>query len=309
MDGQDYSVFAVLPPYNTIHAHVIDNQGTLLTSDTGYTVTYEAVQDPLTSTINTTSAAKTNFWQYAAKLGFGALSPDVGLKGYAMPGANNTPQGMTFSASDNTWVATGIPILPYADAAAAPYPVNYFPMMRLKLKNSLGTVVATTDIVVPTSDEMTCLACHASGTAAAEPAAGWVNNPNAARDVKLNILRKHDDRFQATQLFQAAATQVGYSASGLEATAATQPILRDNCHASNALSLAGVTGVQPLTTAMHSLHANVLDPVTNQTLDTSTVRDACYRCHPGPKTQCLRGAMGSLKTSTGAKQSVLSNCA
>ncbi len=310
MDGQDYSVFAVLPPYNTIHAHVIDNQGTLLTSDTGYTVTYEAVQDPLTSTINTTSAAKTNFWQYAAKLGFGALLPDVGLKGYAMPGVNNTPQAMTFSTADNTWAATGIPILPYADAAAAPYPVNYFPMMRLKVKNSLGTVVATTDIVVPTSDEMTCSACHASGTgtAAAEPAAGWVNNPNPARDVKLNILRKHDDRFQATQLFQAAASQVGYSTSGLEATAATQPILCDNCHASNALSLAGVTGVQPLTTAMHSLHANVVDPVTSQTLDTSTVRDACYRCHPGPKTQCLRGAMGTLKTSTGANAIECQSC-
>jgi hypothetical protein len=309
-DGRDFSIFGVLPPYNTIHAHLIDANGALVVSPAGYTVTYEAITDPLTHTINTTSVGKSNFWQFAAALGFGALAPDVGLKGYAMPGALNTPQSMDFATADNTWLAEGIPVMPYADAPQAPYPVNYFPMMRLTAKDSTGATLATTDIVLPVSDEMTCSVCHASGSlsAAAQPSSGWVNNADPAKDVKLNILRKHDDRFKNTSLFQAAALLAGYSVTGLEATTSTKPILCDNCHASNALSKVGVSGVEPLTTAMHKLHAQQIDPATNQTLDSATTRQACYNCHPGPNTQCLRGAMGTLKTSTGANAIECQSC-
>ncbi len=309
-DGQDYSVFAVLPPYNTIHAHLMDSAGKLVIDPAGYTVTYQAINDPLTNTMNTTSAPKTNFWQYAAALGFGALANDVGLKGFAMPGAGNTPQGMKFSVTDNTWLAEGIPMTNYADAATAPFPTNYFPMMRLVAKNQGGTVVATTDIVLPISDEMTCGACHASntGTTGARPSNGWVNNGNLARDVKLNILRKHDDRFGTTSLFQAASAARGYSASGLEAQSAIRPFLCASCHGSNALSLAGYPAVPPLTTSMHGLHSTVTLPGTSQTMESTTTRESCYLCHPGPQTQCVRGAMGTLKTSTGANAVECQSC-
>ncbi|MGJ5816770.1 BACON domain-containing protein [Paludibaculum fermentans] len=309
-DGQDYSVFAVLPPYNTIHAHLISKANGLVTNNVGYTLTYEAVKDPLTSTLNTTSTAKTNFWKYAAALGFGSLAPDMGLKGFKMPGAANTPQAMAFSTADNTWVAEGIPIMPYADAPAAPYPVNYFPMMRLTAKDATGIVLATTDIVLPTSDEMDCASCHASntGTAAARPAAGWINRSDAAKDVKLNILRKHDDRFKSLPLFQTAAAKVGYNPAGLEATVPATPILCYNCHASNALAKDGIAGIKPMTTAMHGMHASVTDPATSQTLDSNTSRQSCYRCHPGPQTECLRGAMGSLKTASGGNAIECQNC-
>lgn len=309
-DGQDYSIFGVLPPYNTIHAHLIDNAGKLIVDPTGYTVTYQSINDPLTNTINTTSAVKTNFWQYASALGFGALANDMGLKGFAMPGAGNIPQAMKFNAADNTWMAEGIPLTNYADAAAAPYPSNYFPMMRLTAKNPSGAVLSTTDIVLPISDEMTCSACHASntGSAAARPINGWVGNAIMAKDVKLNILRKHDDRFAATALFQAAASARGYSASGLEAQSAIRPFLCASCHGSNALSLAGYPGVPPLTTSMHSLHSTVTDPATGQTMESAATRETCYRCHPGPKTQCLRGAMATLKTSTGANAVECQSC-
>lgn len=310
LDGKDYSIFAVLPPYNTIHAHLLDSSGNLIASPSGYTITYQAINDPLTNTMNTISSPKTNFWQYAAALGFGQLAPDVGLKGYAMPGAQNTPQGMNFSSSDNTWLAEGIPMMPYADAAAPPYPRNTFPMMRLTARNSSGNVLATTDIVLPTSDEMTCSVCHSStsGYSAAMPANGWVNNADSAKDVKLNILRKHDDRFKSASLFQSAAIAAGYSTSGLEATTATKPILCDACHASNALSAPGYSGVPALTVSMHSLHSNAIDPATNQTMNSGTSRDTCYRCHPGPTTQCLRGPMGTLKTSNGGNAMECQSC-
>ncbi len=300
MDGKDFSVFAVLPPFNTIHSHLIDPNGRLVLSDIGYTVTYQAISDPLTKTINTTSASKTNFWQHAAALGFGTLSPDVGLKGFAMPGSANTPQAMVFSSTDNTWLATGVPVVPYPDGASS-NSANYFPMMRLVARNSLGTMLASTDIVLPVSDEMTCSVCHASntGTAAAKPATGWVNHTDPAKDVKLNILRKHDDRFKDNAMFQAAAAQLKFNPAGLEATSAARPFLCASCHGSNALEMPGVSGIPSLTASMHGMHANVTDPDTNQTLEQSLVRDSCYRCHPGPKTQCLRGAMGTLKTSAG----------
>ena len=295
-DGKDYSVFAVLPPYNTIHAHLVDTSGSLVSAPGGYTITYHAVTDPLTSTINTTSASKTNFWNYVSLLGLGSPLPDEGLKGFSMPGTANTPQPMSFSQSDNTWMASGVPVMPYADNGTT----NYFPIMRITATNSSGAVLATTDIVLPTSDEMTCSTCHASqSNPAAMPSSGWVNASDPARDTKLNILRKHDDRFQSLPLFQSAATQVGYNPAGLEATVATKPVLCYQCHLSNALGMTGISGIQPLTTAMHGLHAGVIDPATGTTMDSATTRASCYNCHPGPKTQCLRGPMGNLLTSTG----------
>jgi len=73
MDGTDFSVFSILPPYNTIHAQVIHN-GQLVVSNTGLSVTFEAVADP-TGSINTTSAGKINFWEHVADM-FGAQPPD-----------------------------------------------------------------------------------------------------------------------------------------------------------------------------------------------------------------------------------------
>lgn len=309
LDGRDYSIFAVLPPFNTIHAHLIDPLGKLMKSGSGYIVTYQAVADPLTKSINTTSIGKTNFWQHALQLGFGPLAPDQGLMGNRMPGSKNTPRPMQFDPADNTFVAAGIPITPYPDAGS-PVNVNYFPMMRLTARNSSGAVLATTDIVLPVSDEMTCGVCHASGTGtlAAEPKRGWVNASDPAKDVKLNVLRKHDDRFQASPVFQNAALKLGYSASGLETTVKTTPVLCDNCHASNALGKPVVPNIQPLTTAMHGLHARVADPATGTAMEAGSTRDTCYRCHPGPNTKCLRGAMGTLKTGTRAYAIECQNC-
>ena len=55
MDG-DFAVLSLLPPYNTIHAQLIDPQGLLVTDPTaaGMTVTYQAVADP-DGSINSTS--------------------------------------------------------------------------------------------------------------------------------------------------------------------------------------------------------------------------------------------------------------
>src|SRR5512138_3732545 len=61
----DYSVFSVLPPYNTIECQLIAN-GRLVTN-TGYRVTYEAVADP-DGSFNSTAMGKGNFYTYVGPI-------------------------------------------------------------------------------------------------------------------------------------------------------------------------------------------------------------------------------------------------
>src|SRR3974377_876349 len=62
----DYSVFSVLPPYNTVECQLIVG-GLLITNDSGYTIAYQAVADP-DGSFNSTSAGKGNFYTFADAL-------------------------------------------------------------------------------------------------------------------------------------------------------------------------------------------------------------------------------------------------
>jgi hypothetical protein len=293
MDGSDYSLFSVLPPFNTFQAQLV-YRGKLITNSTGIEVTYEAVADP-DGSFNSTSKDKINFWQFAGVLYGASPAGDAGLAGYSMPGVLNIPQAMHFA--DGQWKAEGVPITPYDDGTNK----NFYPMMRLVARSN-GTILARTDIVLPVSDEMDCRTCHRSGAGdAAQPAVGWIWTCGQERDVKLNILRLHDDRHAGTTLYSNALEWAGY-APGLFASAVSNatPVLCAKCHKSNALGTTGFPGVHHFTHAMHGLHANVVDPLTGTTLDAAVNRASCYRCHPGSETKCLRGAMGASIAADGA---------
>ena len=285
----DYSVFSILPPYNTLEAQLIVN-GKLVTDGSGYTVTYEAMRDPAGS-INTTSAGKTDFYDFAALLYGASLAADQGLKTWAMPGAGNVPQRMLFESSDtpapgvstvvNWFHAEGIPITPVDDAGNR----NMYPLMKLVARNSSGQVVAQSPVVLPVSDEMDCSACH--GTPG---------------DYRRAVLQSHDAHESARDAagYKAALTASGYLAEGLLATAdAGTPVLCARCHQSEALGTKSYGDIPPLTASMHSFHASVSDPATGKALGDSTNRASCYRCHPGSTTRCLRGAMGSAVAADG----------
>lgn len=303
----DYSVLSILPPYNTIHAQLMDPSGNLVGPAGGYAVTYEAVADAAGS-INRTSIDKSNFWQYAQSL-FGLLEPlppDTGLTGVAMPGPANVPQPMTYDAANGWWVAEGVPLTPYDDAGVH----NPYPMFRITASVG-GMSLASTDIVAPVSDEMTCKACHASGSPPdARPDAGWVDDPDPERDYRLNAILLHDERRGGDPDYADMLAAFGYNRGGLYATVTLdgKPILCATCHASNALGTGGAAGVAPLTTAMHSLHAGVTDPATGLLLEESSNRSACYTCHPGSTTRCLRGAMGSAVAADGTLAMQCQNC-
>jgi hypothetical protein len=308
----DYSVFSILPPYNTINCQLIDSRGRLVTDATDLVVTYEAVADP-DGSINTTAIGKTNFWEYSLPLFGAALPADTGLPfpagnpGRKMPGAANEPQTMSYAELTHWFEAPGIPITPVDDAGHA----NPYPLMRLTAKTTGGTVLATTDVVLPVSSEMDCRACHASGSGdAAKPAGGWVGDPDPARDHRLNILRLHD-RHLHTQPYDASLAAKGYPPEGLEASVRAnppKPVLCAACHASEALNTESFPDVAPLTRSMHSKHASVFAPDTGMTLNNIANRSSCYQCHPGSETRCLRGAMGAAVASDGSASMQCQSC-
>jgi hypothetical protein len=325
VDGRDYSVFSILPPYNNLHAQLVDKTtGKRVTS--GVTLTYESIADdtvpatdPAYGSINTVSSTKTNFWQYVLAL-FGANpAPDVGLNLSGAPGnrtASTTPQPMT-AATGGMFVAEGIPIIPIDDKGSK----NFYPMVKVVARNAAGTVLATAKTVLPVSDEMTCVACHASTTSAnvaanaARPAAGWVNDADPEKDWKKNILKLHDERVFADPAKKAvlvgALAAMQYDAAGLYATATKgggEPVLCASCHSSNALATTGLPGIRALTHALHTKHADVKDPATQLSLSAINNRTACYLCHPGSVTQCLRGAMGNALDAAGKPSMGCQSC-
>jgi hypothetical protein len=111
VDGKDYSVFSILPPFNNLHAQLVNaSTGKAVTS--GVTLTYQSVADPAGS-INTSSASKTNFWTWVQTVYGAPLASDVGLTGNYTPSL--TPRPMTLDATNGWFEAGGLPITPYDD--------------------------------------------------------------------------------------------------------------------------------------------------------------------------------------------------
>ena len=313
----DYAVFSILPPYNTVHSQIVwgyNGAAHLIQTGTGFSVSYAAVADPAGS-INTTSDGKGNFWTYVPLLLGQSLGAEAGVDlsgaGYPqsfMPGTNNSPKRMNYESGSGWFVSYGVPITPYDDGLRK----NAYPLMRLSASNG-NSRVATKDIVLPVSDEMDCRVCHASGSGpAALPPAGWVWEANPTRDYRLNILRLHDAvRFQTLPAqYPVILAARGFTTNGLYASVAKhgQPVFCASCHLSEAVPGTGYPGVPPLTTAVHGKHASVTDPTTHLPLDSSNNRSSCYRCHPGSETRCLRGAMGTAVAANGTLSMQCQSC-
>jgi hypothetical protein len=269
----DYSVFSILPPFNNLHAQLVDKRsGKIVTS--GVTMSYQSEVDPNFGTSNTTSVGKTNFWVYAKDF-FGELADEVGLTGHRTP--STSPQALDYDASARMFKADGIPITPYDDAGVK----NTYPLVRVVSRDAAGTELASARVVLPVSDEMSCIRCHASNSDdAAKPTQGWVANETPEREYRLNILRLHDEK-SGTDLYDQATSNP------------PKATLCAACHASNALPGTGDGVRKPLTESMHATHAHVADATSGMKLDDSANRSACYQCHPGSQTRCLRGAMSA----------------
>ncbi len=225
------------------------------------------------------------------------------------------------------FAAEGIPILPAADPVLdangnfqvpeAPYPLMKVTALS---KGANPTELASVRTVLPVASEADCQICHASqeicglstltygvcedhGDAEGyepvevgvngdltEPVPGNSLYQQVVNAAKINILRLHDAKYETT-------------------LDRTRNVVCASCHYSPALDLhmAGPNETQlghiSMSRAMHGHHGETgLFPDMPQPKSTERenmtssdvqdiLQDACYSCHPGKRTQCLRGAM------------------
>jgi hypothetical protein len=204
---------------------------------------------------NTYSVGKTDFWDYDLAL-FGVdLPSDIGLTGTGLSGLM-VPEGDHF-------VAEGIPLTEYNDGdhnTSMPYQ-----LADLVVRDSNGVELARNLVVAPVSSEMRCDECHSDY--------GIGNEDIATGVVEQNILTKHDEE-----------NMDEYPSGHEGALMSRRPILCAECHATNALGAPDVADLPNLSNAMHDKHK---EGVSNTT-------SGCYKCHPGPQTQCLRDVMSSV---------------
>ncbi|MEY3219469.1 MAG: hypothetical protein RIT27_826 [Pseudomonadota bacterium] len=277
---KEYSVFSILPPYNVLNTQVIQQGSPPKLLDTNaVSVGYTAVADAKGS-INSSSTQKTNFWQYSKAL-FGLdLKAGEGLKRIYMPADDPQKrafQPMDFSTKFNWFNAEGIPITPFDDILRE----NSYPLLKVgAYDKNTGSLLASTDAVVPVSRETDCKNCHSSGQiAASSSTVSWANDADMEIQAKKNILILHDVK-HATNLKNST------------------PILCASCHYSAALDLAGAgaqgnqIGKSTMSQAMHRFHGDTKNAQGQLVFpDNANVDQTCYQCHPGRITQCQRGAM------------------
>ncbi|HEX8909011.1 MAG TPA: carboxypeptidase-like regulatory domain-containing protein [Anaeromyxobacteraceae bacterium] len=282
---KSFAVFSILPPYNVVDAQVValKSSGDPVVLDASQVqVRYSAIADA-TGSINSTSKGKSDFWQFVSALYGAALPVGEGLQGLWMPADAPSPAGTTLSwdTTMGLFKAPGIPIFPVDDAGA----INRYPLMRFSAYDKSGNALGSTDVVLPVSEETSCQNCHATGqVAASDPKIAWSQDASDLEaQARRNVLILHNARTGTT----------------LQA-----PVLCATCHYSPALDLAGTgqTAQQAqhgtMSKVMHAFHSDKMaglvdSPVAVNGKVPSPTTQACYQCHPGVSTQCLRGAMTS----------------
>jgi len=180
-----YDKVVILPPYNNLMAQVVKRGSSPEIVTTGITVTYKILD-------NTSSYGKRSyggFWDNATALFNASPAHNVGLTGNGLTGM--------MTASDNYFIADGIPVVPVNDAGTW----NPYQVAEITVKDNSGNTLATTRATVPTSDEINCAKCHTSGSSPFD-----------------DILSKHDSKH-------------GTSLSS------SKPILCAKCHPSPALGI------------------------------------------------------------------------
>ncbi len=251
--NRDFQDLAVLPPYNTLWAQVVKRGDPPQIVTTGITVTY-------VFTDNTYSVGKSNFWTYAQQLfGLAAPLPDnIGLTGRGLAG--------NMDLSVDHFVAEGIPLTEFTDSMTTtrqPYQLATITVLDKATKAVLTQAI----VVAPVSTEMRCDECHSDTGDATQD-----SSITPTGKVETNILALHDKEHQSD-----------YPVGHQGALMSRRPVLCASCHSSNALGAPGVSGLPSLSNAMHSKHAEEGEfPATTA---------GCYKCHPGPTTQCLRDVM------------------
>jgi len=207
---RDFSVSAIFPPANFIVAQVVQlnrdaSSMPIVLDDSQLEIRYSAVPD-LNGSINTHSANKTNFWQYADDLyyfylGNQSIHIDEGFHGkttlaQSLPGLDNLPRLFSvFDGTTKTFTAPYIPSVPIDDSGLK----NYYPLYRIDAVDRVTQrILASAKIPLPMAEPMNCELCHATGKVAADETTSqryqglmWSNHPDADNNAKENIAILH----------------------------------------------------------------------------------------------------------------------
>lgn len=223
--NRDFQDLAVLPPFNTLWAQVIEVGDPPRVVTEGITVSYRFPN-------NTYSVGKSNFWTYDQDL-FGVNLPaDVGLLGKGL-------SGIMDKKADH-FVAEGIPLTEFQDSAPnTRYP---YQLAEIVVRDSqTQSLLASLTTVAPVSTEMRCDNCHSDGQ----------QEDIRTGRVETNILTLHDKE-----------NMDEYPAGKRGPLMGRRPVLCAECHASNALGAPGVAGLPNLSRAMHDKHADEIPQTT-----------------------------------------------
>jgi hypothetical protein len=129
--------------------------------------------------------------------------------------------------------------------------IDPFQLAQVSVQDMSGIEFAQTLSVVPVSWELRCDFCH-----------------HGLPDAPVSVLDAHD-QLHGTHLYNPDNQT---------------PVLCGSCHEQPELGLPGSAGVESLSRAMHNAHA----PRMMDVVESVPQGNACYACHPGPETQCLR---------------------
>jgi hypothetical protein len=158
-----------------------------------------------------------------------------------------------------------------------------------------GAALATSDVVLPVSDELNCKACHARiSSAAARPFDDWSTIPTLSA-MRPNTLRLHDDLQSGTLAYASALASADICRRWLFATASAEggPCAR---WFGGAVAVA-ITPVVDADARRSSYGGGVGDPVT-AAADAPETAAPKYWCHPGSRSDFPRGAMTALPPPT-----------
>ena len=288
----DFSVFSILPPYNVVNAQVVRRATTgkpAVVNDSIVSIRYEAVHDTAAS-INSTSHqlepwAQDQLLEYAHAVYGAVLQKGQGLKGLYMPKdtpslANNRCRGMRKADCSRPRVSRSCRRMMRAtkslpiDAARGDREGD---RQGRGLPRRRAAGVRGNDLLrLPPDRRGRSENSRTSGDHLVE-----------GRGLGDPVAREHP----------AAARQHATRPDLM----ASKPVLCAKCHYSPALDLAGTgpqgdqVGKATMSSAMHAYHSNKMQSYTDNWIRLGGTPNpdtqACYTCHPGRNTKCLRGAM------------------
>ena len=239
--------FSMLPPGSTLSAQLVrrDLLPELVTEGVELTFIPPAgFENP---------SNHVEFWKYAPSLVGKEVPLNISAKGLGMSGA------MKLNAKNQTFMADGIPVLPYTDGGE----INPYPVFTIEARDvSSGRLLATTSVVAPVSTEIGCKNCH-GGTWRKDGVMG-ISAVTAS-----DVLARHDRRHKTALLDEAEAGR---------------PVLCQSCHPDPLLKSEGRPELLNLPASIHGFHANYMTDMEEA--------EACHACHPtGPDsyTYCARG--------------------